>query len=107
MYFCKQTKKGVHFVKAAYVKHQLVNVFSVSKIVTIHYQALTEHYSAKEEKHDFWEMIYSDKEELFIVKDGFSTPLSAGQIAFIKPNQKHYVICGNKEPNIFIILFIC
>ena len=82
-------------------------ILNVDKIVTIHYQALTEHYSAKEEKHDFWEMIYSDKEELFIVKDGFSTPLSAGQIAFIKPNQKHYVTCGNKEPNIFIISFVC
>ena len=87
--------------------HKLSKLFNVDKIVTIHYQALIKHYSAKEERHDFWELIYADKENITVVLNGEETLLSPGEVVFIKPNQKHFVTSGEKEPNIFIISFSC
>lgn len=87
--------------------HKIANLLNIGKIVTIHYQALNPFYVSKEERHDFWELIYADKEDVTVVKGGESVRLNQGEIIFIKPNQPHYVACGNKEPNIFIISFAC
>lgn len=55
--------------------HKIANLLNVQKIVTIHYQELERGYSSAEETHDFWEIIYVDKQEISVVKD------SAGQSA--------------------------
>ena len=44
-------------------------LLSVSKIVTIHYQRLTKNYTFPEEWHDFWEMIYCDKNSIYVTSD--------------------------------------
>lgn len=87
--------------------HKIANLLNVQKIVTIHYQELSKNYASKEEKHDFWELIYADKEDISIVKDGERVPLFQGEMIFIKPNQRHFVESGRREPNIFIISFEC
>ena len=87
--------------------HKISNLLNIGKIVTIHYQALKENYVSTEERHDFWELIYADKKEINIIKDGELVPLNQGEIIFIKPNQPHYVTSGKKDPNIFIISFVC
>ena len=87
--------------------HRIANLLNVQKIVTIHYQELSPGYVSEEETHDFWEVIYADKEALFIVRDGERTPLLQGEMVFIKPNQPHFVESGKKEPNIFIVSFEC
>ena len=108
MYFCKQTKKGVHFVKAAYVKHQLVNVFSVSKIVTIHYFEFDKHFKREGESHDFWEFVYVDKGEALVTAGKQQFTLKQGEGYFHKPNEFHNH-CANSvtAPNLFIISFVC
>lgn len=83
------------------------NLLNVQKIVTIHYQELEKNYAAKEEKHDFWEMIYADKGNTYVVTDGVFHLLKQGETYFIPPNLPHYVACLENEPNIFIISFSC
>ncbi len=87
--------------------HKIANLLNVQKIVTIHYQELQRNYASKEETHDFWELIYADKEDLFVVRGGERTPLRRGEMIFIKPNEAHFVESGKKEPNIFIVSFEC
>ena len=80
---------------------------NIQKIVTIHYQALEKNYIFPEEKHDFWEINYADKETTYIGIDGKKIELKQGEILFIKPNQPHFVESGDKEPNLFIVSFSC
>ncbi len=87
--------------------HKISNLLNVQKIVTVHYQALEKNYEFPEEEHDFWEINYADKEDIFVVTDGEKIELKQGEIIFIKPNQPHYVESGNKEPNLFILSFTC
>ncbi len=94
-----QTKK--------FYMHKISNLLNVQKIVTVHYQALEKNYEFPEERHDFWEINYADKEDIFVVMDGERIELKQGEIIFIKPNQPHFVETGTKEPNLFIISFSC
>ena len=87
--------------------HKISNLINVQKIVTIHYQALGKNYVFPEEKHDFWELNYVDKENVYIGIEGEKIELKQGEIIFIKPNQRHFVESGDKEPNLFIISFSC
>ncbi len=87
--------------------HKISNLLNVQKIVTVHYQVLEKNYVFPEEKHDFWEINYADKEDIFVVMDGERIELKQGEIIFIKPNQPHFVESRNYEPNLFIISFAC
>ncbi|MBQ8291830.1 MAG: helix-turn-helix transcriptional regulator [Clostridia bacterium] len=86
---------------------KLSNLLNVQKIVTVHYQALERNYVFPEETHDFWEINYADKEDVYVGVDGERKLLKQGEILFIKPNQPHFVESGNKEPNLFIVSFLC
>lgn len=83
------------------------NLLNVQKIVTVHYQELEKGYVSAEEKHDFWEMIYTDKGCADVVTNGVSHALHRGETFFIPPNLPHFVSCGKNEPNLFIISFSC
>lgn len=85
--------------------HKIANLLNVQKIVTIHYQALEKNYVFPEEQHDFWEINYADKENVYVGLGDKKIELKQGEILFIKPNQPHYVESGDKEPNLFIISF--
>ena len=93
--------------KKKFYMNKISNLLNIQKIVTIHYQALTQNYVFPEEKHDFWEINYADKGNLSVWMDGKKIPLNQGEIVFIKPNQPHYVTSEDKEPNLFIISFTC
>ena len=87
--------------------HKIANLINVQKIVTVHYQALESDYVFQGETHDFWEINYADKEDLRVWLDGEEMLLRQGEILFIKPNQHHYVASAGKEPNLFIVSFLC
>ena len=90
-----------------FYKHKIANLLNVQKIVTVHYQEPEKNYVSKEESHDFWEIIYADKRDVFVVKDNRKALLKQGEMVFIKPNQPHHVECLGTEANIFIISFEC
>lgn len=83
------------------------SVLNVQKIVTVHYQELYKNYNYSAETHNFWELIYADKEEAFIIVDGEEFRLKQGQIILIRPNVPHSVETRKNEPNIFIVSFVC
>ncbi len=87
--------------------HKISNLLNIQKIATIHYQVLEKNYLFPEEKHDFWEINYADKENVYVGVDGEKVLLRQGEILFIKPNQPHFVESGDKEPNLFIVSFSC
>ena len=87
--------------------HKIANLINVQKIVTVHYQALERNYVFPGESHDFWEINYADKEDIYVGLGDEKIQLKQGEIVFIKPNQPHYVASAGKEPNLFIVSFIC
>ena len=97
----KQNNKKHFFMR------KIANLLNVGKIVTIHYQALEKNYVSVEEQHSFWEINYADKGDITLVRGDEKSVLRQGEIAFIKPDQPHYVMSGDNEPNIFIISFDC
>ncbi len=91
-----------------YFRHKLQNLIVVNKIVTIHYFELAKNFRVNAEAHDFWEMVYVDKESIVCTADGVDIPLAAGEILFHKPNEWHALAAnGKKAPNVFVISFEC
>ena len=99
--------KAMEQEKKKFYMHKISNLLNIQKIVTIHYQALERNYVFPEETHDFWEINYADKEEISVCVGSEKIRLKQGEIVFIKPNQPHYVESGDKEPNLFIVSFLC
>lgn len=93
--------------KKKFYMHKISNLLNVQKIVTIHYQRLEKNYVFPEETHDFWEINYADKEDIYVIINGERVHLKQGEIIFIKPNEPHYVQSEDKEPNLFIASFLC
>ena len=89
-----------------YYRHKFKNLINVQKIVTVHYQELAKGYASEEESHDFWELIYADKNDTQVIMGGASHTLKQGEAVFLKPNIPHYVRCF-KDANLFIISFEC
>ncbi|MBR5438659.1 MAG: helix-turn-helix domain-containing protein [Clostridia bacterium] len=87
--------------------HKISNLINIQKIVTIHYQELSKGYSAMLESHNFWELIYVDKNEAIVEIDGVEFNVKRGELFVISPNASHTVKTNDNEPNIFIISFDC
>ena len=93
--------------KKQFYMHKIANFLNVQKIVTIHYQKTEKNYVSIEESHNFWELLYADKEEFVIHHGDESHVIKQGNMIFIKPNEPHYVECKDREANIFIVSFEC
>lgn len=95
-------------MQKTFYMYKISNLLNISEIVTIHYQKLSKTYSYPSESHDFWEIIYCDKNEMFVIADGVTYTLKKGEIIFIGPNKEHAVRSnGLSDPNIFIVSFVC
>lgn len=94
-------------MKASYVKTQLKNVITVSRIVTVHYYEFDKSFVFRGERHDFWEMVYIDKGRVSICRDDEELTLSQGEIVFHRPNEFHSIRALESAPNFFVISFDC
>ena len=91
-----------------YFKHKLENLINVSKIVTIHYFEFDKNFKTQGETHDFWELVYTEKESLLCYADGNEILLEPGEILFHKPNEMHsFSANGKHAPNVFVLCFVC
>ena len=91
-----------------YFQHKLSNLISVNKIVTIHYFEFDKAFQTAGEAHDFWELVYAEKESLICSADGQKIHLAQGEILFHKPNEFHTLAANGKNaPNVFILSFVC
>lgn len=89
-----------------YFRHKIENLLNVSKIITIHYFEFDKDFKSAGESHDFWEIVFAQKNNLIISADGEDILLREGEIYFHKPNQYHkHSSDGNLPPNVFIASF--
>ncbi|MFC3768981.1 helix-turn-helix domain-containing protein [Paenibacillus sp. GCM10012303] len=80
----------------------------IHKLVTCYYFELAKNYSFDGEKHDFWELFYVDKGELWIDTDFGHYDLKQGDLIFFEPNRFHATRSNGKiAPNVFIVSFEC
>ena len=91
-----------------YFKHKPENLINISKIVTINRLELDKNFSNETEAHDFWEIVYADKESVICTADNQKITLSEGEILFHKPGENHSLASNNKTaPCVFIVSFVC
>ena len=91
-----------------YFKHKIENLINISRIVTVHYFEFGADYRSHGESHDFWEMVYADKNDLVCTVEGKEIILPEGEAIFHKPNEFHiHAADGERAPNVFIISFEC
>lgn len=95
-------------MKSNYIKHRIVNLVTINKIVTIHYYELDKNFWFEGECHDFWEMVYVDSGEVEIYANKKRFLLRQGDVIFHKPNEFHTLKANQKTAtNVFIISFVC
>lgn len=91
-----------------YFQHRLSNLITVSRIVTIHYFEFEKNFRSAGESHDFWEMVYAEKESVICHAGGKQIELNQGELLFHKPGEFHSLAAnGKRAPNVFIISFTC
>ena len=91
-----------------FYKYKISNVLNISEIVTIHYQKLNKTYVFPSEEHDFWEVMYCDKNQVLVNCGERQICLKKGEILFVKPNEIHSVLgVGQADANLFIVSFVC
>ena len=95
-------------MKQGYYKYKIENLLHVSKIVTVHYFEFEKNFKGPREKHDFWELVYAEKESVLCFAEEEKILLSAGEVLFHKPNEWHSLWAnGVSAPNVFIVSFEC
>ena len=95
-------------MKQGYYKYKIENLLHVSKIVTVHYFHFQKNFQGKSEKHDFWELVYAEKESVFCFAEEKKIVLKQGEILFHKPNERHSLSANGKTaPNVLIVSFEC
>ena len=95
-------------MKQRYYKHKIENLLRISRIITVHYFEFGADYRSPGESHDFWEMVYADKNSLICTVEGEEIELSEGEAIFHKPNEFHiHSADGERAPNVFIVSFEC
>ncbi len=91
-----------------YFKHKIENLVNVSKIVTVHYFEFGKNFKFGEEQHDFWEIVFAEKEDIKCTANGKEIILNQGEMLFHKPNVRHSLSSnGVKAPDVFIVSFVC
>jgi len=91
-----------------YFKHKLENLLLVNKIVTLHYASVDKSFSHESEAHDFWEMVFSEKGNVFATIDGKNVIIKEGEMYFHKPQEIHaHRADGNNGMTVFIASFVC
>ncbi len=92
----------------SYVPLELERPIQVDRIYSVHYFEYGPDYSFTGESHDFWEILYVDKGEVYVTADQEEKLLKKGQMIFHRPGEFHNVRATGKDaPNIVIISFEC
>ena len=95
-------------MKVTYVKTKLQNVINVSQIVTIHYYEFDKNFVFNGESHNFWEIVFAERESLVCLADGREIILEEGEALFHKPNEHHVLKAnGRKDPEVLVVSFEC
>ena len=91
-----------------YFSHRLEHLVEVSRVITIHHFEFDKNFRTRGESHDFWELVYADREEILCSADGKEIRLCPGEMLFHKPLEFHTLSAnGKKAPTVLIVSFVC
>lgn len=91
-----------------YFKHKIQNLLVIDKFVIMQFYEFDKNFKYGPESHDFWEMVYADKESIICNVNGKDTILTQGQVIFHKPGEVHaHSANGQKAPEVFVASFAC
>lgn len=91
-----------------YEKTKLKNLFNITDIISVHYfeYALNFHFDG--EKHDFWEIVYADQDDVVVTAGNSEFVLKRGYAVFHKPNEWHGIrTVKDSAASVAIISFSC
>ena len=81
---------------------------SVTKLITVLSYELSPKYRNEGERHDFWELVYVDRGNLFYRADREQGTLCRGEVILHAPGEFHSIECdGKKGVSVFIVTFDC
>jgi quercetin dioxygenase-like cupin family protein len=81
-----------------YFYHKIENLLLVNKIVTLHRFSFDKDFCSVGESHNFWEIVFAERESLVCMADGREIILEEGEVLFHKPNE-HHVLKANGKKN--------
>lgn len=91
-----------------YFKHKPENLINITKIVTVNHFEFEKNFIFKGESHDFWEIVYADRESLICTADSRVINLKEGELLFHKPGEFHSLAAnGFAPPSVYILSFVC
>ena len=91
-----------------YFKHKPENLINITKIVTVNHFEFEKNFIFGGESHDFWEIVYADKESLICTADSRVIELKEGELLFHKPGEFHSLAAnGLSSPSVYILSFVC
>lgn len=91
-----------------YFRHKIENLITIHRIVTIHYFEFKKDFASAGESHDFWELVFADRESVFCRAGEIERELLPGEMIFHRPGEFHALRAnGERAPNVFIISFEC
>ena len=91
-----------------YIKTELTHQLIVENIITVHYFEYTKNFAFTGEAHDFWEIVFADKGELYITAGNSELLLRQGQMYIHRPMEFHNIRCdGKTASNSVIVTFSC
>lgn len=93
-------------MRTKYFRYKAENLLNVKHIVTVHDFTFFENFSSEEETHDFWELVYVDRGEVFFAWNGEESALKEGQIVFHKPDVVHRLRTEDTA-RVIIVSFDC
>ncbi len=91
-----------------YIATKLKQNVIVENIITVHYFEYTKNFAFSGEAHDFWEIVFADKGELYITAGSGEHLLRQGQMYIHRPMEFHNIRCdGKTASNSVIVTFSC
>lgn len=86
----------------------LENSVYIDGVYTVHYFEYAKDFSHSGELHNFWELVYADKQSMYITAGAEELLLPIGHLYLHKPNQFHNIRCdGVRAANSIIVSFDC
>ncbi len=91
-----------------YRKTLLDTPVHIDGVYSVHYFEYAKDFAYSGEIHDFWEIVYADKQSIFVTAGAEEILLPMGHLYLHKPNEFHNIRCdGVKAANSVIVSFDC
>lgn len=85
---------------------QIHKLLEIEQIMSIHYFEFKADFNFSGEIHTYWELVYINSGSAIVTADGEETKLSAGEVIFHCPGEKHAIASDpTAPPTVFIITF--